>query len=72
MDQSGNNQFVVIPSPSDDADATMQMKAIIFLVTESMVIDKSNGESRRIVWNQNSDSDQSSALTSFCLFTECD
>lgn len=72
MDQSGNNQFVVIPSPSDDADTTMQMIAIIFLVTESMVIDKSNGESRRIVWNQNSDSDQSSALTSFCLFTECD
>ena len=71
LDESGNDQLVVIRSPSGDTDVIVM--AIVHHPTERMIIDNGNGESRRmIVCNQNIDNEQLSALIGFHSFTGCD
>ena len=71
LDDSGNDQLVVIRSPLDDTFVIVIV--IVHHLTERVVIDSGNGESRRmILCNQNIDNEQLSALMGFHSFTVCD
>ena len=68
LDESDNNQLVVIRSPSGDANVIVM--AVVHHPTERVITDNSNGESRRmIVCDQNIDNEQRSALVGFHSFT---
>ena len=70
LDESRNDQLVVIRSPSGDTDVIVM--AIVNHPTERVIIDNSNGESKRmIVCNQNIDNEKRSALIGFHSFTGC-
>ena len=71
FDESGNDQRLVIRSRSGDKDIIVM--TIVHHPTERVIIDNGNGESRRmIVYDQNIDNEQRSALISFQSFTGCD
>ena len=61
LDESGNNQLVVIRSPSGDIDVIVI--AIVHHPTKRVIINNGNGESTRmVVCEQNIDNEQRSAL----------
>ena len=68
---SANDQLVVILSPLGDTDVIVI--AIVHHWTENVIIDNGNGKSREmIVYDQNIDDEECSALVGFLSFTGCD
>ena len=71
LDESGNDQLVVIRSPSCDTDVIVM--TTVHHPTKRLIVDNGNGESRRmIVCDKNIDNEQRSVVVGFHSFTGCD